>query len=585
MLRRLALRDFVIVPALELEFNAGFSVLTGETGAGKSILIDALQLALGSRGDAGVVREGAQRAEISAEFDSPASLADWLDQAGLAADGTLLLRRTIDAQGKSRAWINGSPATVAQLREAAEHLVDIHGQHAWQSLTRGATARALLDSQAGLNTTELAAHFVARKAAAEALDRARESVDEAGRERERLAWQLSELDRLAPGLSEWDELDAEQRRLAHAQALMGAARLALEAVAEAEINAEGLAAQALSRLQDVAAHDGRLKPVIEALQGAQAQLQDGARGLCSYLDRAELDPQRLAERDARLSAWIGLARRHRRPPADLPTLQSQWRDELSALQAATDSIALEQALLSADRQYRAEAQRVGDARRLAAPPLAAAVTQAMQNLGMAGGQFEVAVTSLAQPQAQGLEAVEFLVAAHAGSTPRPLAKVASGGELSRLALAIAVTTLRHVDGDGDGDGVGPAAGAGDGRGHGHGHGAGTLIFDEIDAGIGGAVGDSVGALMKRLGATRQVLAVTHLAQVACCADHHFVVAKTARDGAAASEVRLATSPARVVEIARMLGGERLGGTSLAHAQALLQESTAAPPPTRPRGQA
>ena len=560
MLRRLALRDFVIVPALELEFHAGFSVLTGETGAGKSILVDALQLALGSRGDAGVVREGAQRAEISAEFDLPQALTEWLGERGFAADETLLL------QGKSRAWINGSPATVAQLREAAEHLVDIHGQHAWQSLTRAATARALLDSQAGLDCAELAARFATRKAAAEALSQARGRHDEIGRERERLAWQLNELDQLAPGLGEWEELDAEQRRLAHAKALMEAARQALEVVAEADLNAEGLVALGLGRLQAVVAHDGALAPIIEALQSALLQLQDSAHGLRSYLDRAELDPQRLAELDSRMSAWMGQARRHRRPPAELPALQQHWRAELSAMEAASDTAALEQALQQAELRYLEEAQRVGQARRRAAPALSAAVTQAMQSLGMAGGQFEVAITAQAQPQAQGLEAVEFLVAGHAGSLPRPLAKVASGGELSRLALAVAVTTLRQETG------------------------AGTLIFDEVDAGIGGAVGHSVGALMKQLGATCQVLAVTHLAQVASCADRHYVVAKTTRNGSPASEVQLAGSQARVVEIARMLGGEHLGGTSLAHAQALLQDSASAQaalaqPQPRPRSKA
>ncbi|WP_088284258.1 DNA repair protein RecN [Ideonella sp. A 288] len=560
MLRRLSLRDFVIVPALELDFHAGFSVLTGETGAGKSILVDALQLALGSRGDASVVREGAARAEISVEFDAVPSMAGWLDEAGFAQDDALLLRRTIDAQGKSRAWINGSAATVAQLREAADRLVDIHGQHAWQSLTRPAAARALLDAQAGLDTTRLAACFAERKAAADALERAQERRDEIDRERERLAWQLAELDKLAPAPGEWDELDAEHRRLAHAQALMDAARSALDAVADAEPNAEGLSAQALGQLEDVASHDERLASIIEALQGAVAQLRDASHSLASYLDHADLDPRRLAELDARMSAWMGLARRHRRPPADLPALQAQWRDELKALDATTDTVALEQALATADRRYRDEASRIGAARRRAAAPLATAVTQAMQALGMAGGRFDIAIEPLAQAQAQGLESIEFLVAGHAGSTPRPLAKVASGGELSRLALAIAVTTVQG------------------------GAGAGTLIFDEVDAGIGGAVGDAVGALMKQLGAARQVLAVTHLAQVAACADHHFVVSKSAHNGATASQVQLASREARVVEIARMLGGERMADTSLAHAQAMLQQGPA-PKPHRPRSKA
>jgi len=565
MLRRLALRDFVIVPALELEFHAGFSVLTGETGAGKSILVDALQLALGSRGDAGVVREGAARAEVSAEFDSPPALAGWLDEAGFSHDEpVLLLRRAVDTQGKSRAWINGSPATVTQLREAADHLLDIHGQHAWQSLTRPASTRALLDAQASLDTTVLAQRFASRKAAAEALARARERGDEIGRERERLAWQIGELDTLAPTEGEWAELGAEHQRLAHAQSLMEAARAALDAVADGDAaNAEALASRALDQLGDVVDHDARLQPAIDALHGALAQLQDAAHTLNAYLGHAELDPERLAELDARMSAWMGLARRYRRPPDQLPALLASWRDELRALDAATDTAALEATLADADRQFLVEARRISAARAAAAQPLAGSVSQAMQALGMAGGRFDVALTPLAAPQSSGLESVEFLVAGHAGSTPRPLAKVASGGELSRLALAIAVTTVQAANPDA---------------------GAGTLIFDEIDAGIGGAVGDTVGALMKQLGRQRQVLAVTHLAQVAACADHHYVVSKaTQADGRTTSTVEPVTGEGRVAEVARMLGGERLAGTSLAHAQALLKQvpATGAPAAGKP----
>ncbi|MDH4390486.1 MAG: DNA repair protein RecN [Aquabacterium sp.] len=574
MLRRLTLRDFVIVPALELEFHAGFSVLTGETGAGKSILVDALQLALGSRGDAGVVREGTARAEICAEFDSPLSLAGWLDAAGFAADdtGSLLLRRTVDAQGKSRAWINGSPATVSQLREAADHLLDIHGQHAWQSLTRPAATRALLDSQAGIDTGMLVQLFATRKAAADALQQARERSDDLLRERERLAWQINELDKLAPADGEWVELSAEHQRLAHAQALIDGARAALQSVAEAdEAHAEGLTGRAIDALVNVADHDPRIAPILDALRGAQAQLQDAAHGLTAYLGRADLDPRRLAELDERLAAWMGLARRYRRPPAELPALLAQWRAELAALDAATDTAALEAALADADRLHLTEARRVSAARAQAAGPLAAQVTQAMQGLGMAGGRFDVALQPLATPQSQGLETVDLLVAGHAGSTPRPLAKVASGGELSRLALAIAVTTAAKTD-QAEADG------------------AGTLIFDEIDAGIGGAVGDTVGALMKQLGRQRQVLAVTHLAQVAACADHHYLVSKApGTDGAATSTVATVAGAARVAEVARMLGGDRLGSTSLAHAQAMLQQAAAgdgpAPAATRRRSKA
>ncbi len=577
MLRRLALRDFVIVPALELEFHAGFSVLTGETGAGKSILVDALQLALGSRGDAGVVREGASRAEVSVEFDSPAALTGWLDQAGFATDPnteppTLLLRRTIDAQGKSRAWINGGAATLAQLRQAADHLLDIHGQHAWQSLTRATSNRELVDAHAGLDTTDLAARFAQRKAATDALARARERGDEIARERDRLAWQIGELDKLAPGEGEWPEMSAEHQRLAHAQALMDAARGALDALVgndgdtgAGSATAESLTSRAADILSGVAHHDPRIAAVVETLNSALAQLQDASHALNSYLRRADLDPERLADLDQRMAAWMGLARRYRRPADQLPALLAQWRDELAALDAATDTAALQIALDRADRHYGDEARRISAARHAAAAPLAHAVTGAMQGLGLGGGRFEVALLPLAQPQSQGLEAVEFLVAGHAGSTPRPLARVASGGELSRLALAIAVTTLSRPVAPAD-DAHGPLAVS---------PGAGTLIFDEIDAGIGGAVGNTVGVLLKQLGGQHQVLAVTHLAQVAACADHHYVVSKALQaDGRTTSSVLPVLGEARVAEVARMMGGERLAGTSLAHAQAMLQQALA-----------
>jgi len=550
MLRRLNLRDFVIVPELELDFSNGFAVLTGETGAGKSILIDALQLALGSRGDAGVVREGAVRAEITAEFDRPASLHDWLTEAGFDGDDDcLLLRRVIDAQGKSRAWINGSAATVAQLRELADSLLDIHGQHAWQGLTRAPAVRALLDGYAGIETALVTKTYADWKQASEGLEAAQARQGELAREHERLSWQIGELDRLAPGADEWDELNGEHQRLSHAQSLMDAARKALEALSEAELNAEGLTQRALDDLQDVLAYDARLQPAVEALQGVQAQLQDATHTLSAYLHGADMEPERLQELDERLSAWVALARRYRRQPAELPALLREWKQELAALDAASDLAALQAALERTRRAYEQEARRLSAARAKAAPQLAAAVTQAMQLLGMAGGSFEIALLKQEQPQSFGLESAEFLVAGHAGSTPRPLAKVASGGELSRIALAIAVTTCQQQD-----------------------SGAGTLIFDEIDAGVGGAVAETVGRLMKQLGRERQVLAVTHLPQVAACADQHFVVSKALRAGVTCSDVQPVHGEARVAEIARMLGGERLSSTSIAHAQEMLDLS-------------
>jgi DNA repair protein RecN (Recombination protein N) len=559
MLRRLSLRDFVIVPQLEVEFDAGFSVLTGETGAGKSILIDALQLALGGRGDVGVVREGTSRTEITAEFDSvPSTLEPWLAEAGFDAqahDG-LLLRRVIDTQGKSRAWVNGSPATVAQLREAAEHLVDIHGQHAWQSLTRPASVRALLDGQAGITTHALSAAWAALSQAKAALADARARQSSLAQERERLAWQVGEVDKLAPGAGEWPELNAEHQRASHAQALQDAARSALDALADGEPhNADTFTQRAIDALAEGARYDAQLEPVLDVLRGAQAQIEDAAHTLSAYLGRIDVDGARLAALDTRLAAWVALARRYRRAPDELPALLEQWRGELRGLDAAADLDALERTLADAQAAYDREARRVGAARKAAAPKLAAAVSAAMQPLGMAGGAFEVALLPLDTPQSWGLESVELRVAAHPGSTPRALAKVASGGELSRLALAIAVTTA-----------------AADREG------APTLIFDEVDAGVGGTVAHAVGRLMKQLGSERQVFAVTHLAQVAACADQHYVVSKAASKHTTTSDVAPVRGEARVAELARMLGGERLA-TSLAHAQELLTLATPAPAPS------
>ena len=561
MLRRLSLRDVVIVSQLELEFDAGFSVLSGETGAGKSILIDALQLALGGRGDAGVVREGCARAEVSAEFDTPAALAGWLDAAGFDAGETLLLRRGIDAQGRSRAWINGSPATIGQLREAGELLLDIHGQHAWQSLTRPAAVRALLDEQAGADTRALGALWQQWQAAQAQLADAHARGQTLQRERERLAWQIGEVDKLAPRADEWEPLNAEHQRLAHAQSLLDGMRAALQSLCDDEPAADALTEAAIASLQPLTHYDSQLEAIVGVLRGAQAQLRDAAHELHSALRRGEPDPARLAELDARLAAWLSLARRYRCPPAELPALRAGWHDELRTLDAAADLDALQAAQQLAQAAWQAEALRVGKLRRKAAPKLAAAVTQAMQQLGMAGGRFEVALVAGDAPQAWGLESTEFLVAGHAGSTPRALSKVASGGELSRLALAVAVSTCR--------------AGAA----------TPTLIFDEIDAGVGGSVAYQVGRLMKQLGTSTQVLAVTHLAQVAACADRHFVVSKSLHGPATLSEVRPVGGEQRVAEIARMLGGEQLAGTSRAHAQAMLDgidgiDGIDATPPTK-----
>lgn len=544
-LKRVSLRDFVIVHEMDLALAGGFTVLTGETGAGKSILIDALQLALGARADASVVREGAARCEISAEFDSPAVLDAWLDEAGFESGNDLLLRRTIDLQGKSRAWINGSAATATQLRFVGDHLVDIHGQHAWQSLTRPDAVRGLLDSYAGISTEALCLLWGHWREAQKTLAQARGAQDSLLRERERLAWQIGELAKLAPGAEEWAELNAQHSRLSNAQALREAVQTAVDALQESDASATTLLARAIFSLQNQEHIEPEFIGPVEVLTASLTQIEDVIHSLHGYARHTELEPHHLANLDERLALWVGLARRYKRPPAELPQLLASWQLELQKLDESADLVHLEQLEGQASQAYLQEAHAVSKNRAKAAPRLASAITQAMQGLGMQGGKFEVALTMLVQPAQHGLEQAEFLVAGHSGTKPRAVGKVASGGELSRIALAIAVTTSQLGE-------------------------AQTLIFDEVDSGVGGAVAETVGRLMKQLGKDRQVMAVTHLPQVAACADHHLLVAKRTENGKTRSTVELVDADRRVAEIGRMLGGEKLSRTTLAHAKEMLE---------------
>ena len=393
-LKSISLRDFVIVRALDLDLTTGFTVLTGETGAGKSILIDALQLALGARADAGVVREGVTRCEISAEFDNPANLVQWMEQAGFEASETLLLRRTIDSQGKSRAWINGSAATITQLRDIANQLVDIHGQHAWQSLTRPDAVRGLLDSYAGVATEELSQRWQQWRSAQKTLAEALTSQASLQQERERLSWQIGELDKLAPGEGEWNELNSQHGRLSHAQALRDAVETAVNALHNAEENASSLVGRAISSLQNQEHIEPEFRNLVSVLKDARAQMEDAVHSLNGYARHAELEPQRLAELDTRLALWVGMARRYKRSPAELPELLASWRQDLKKLDAAADVAELQRAGDQAKSNYLAEARRVSTARLKAAPLLARAITKAMQGLGMQGGKFEVALGAL-----------------------------------------------------------------------------------------------------------------------------------------------------------------------------------------------
>lgn len=544
-LTHITLRDFVIVHELELDLSTGFSVLTGETGAGKSILIDALQLALGARADSGVVREGASRCEVCAEFEPTSAIAAWLEEAGFEASADLLLRRTVDTAGKSRAWINGSPATATQLRELGEQLLDIHGQHAWQSLTRPDAVRGLLDAYAGIDTRPLKAAWHSWRQAQQTLADAQQAQSTLANERERLAWQIGELEKLNPQTDEWQELSTQHSRLANAQALIDGAN---QGTLLLEGDDDGGALRQLSRaiqtLQSLGQFEPEFNALADVLVSAQAQAEDVAHSLHSYLRKTDLDPAQLAQLDERMGLWLSLARRYKKTPDELPLALQGWRQEMAQLDAAADLDSLQKAEQAAHKACLQAAKTVSQQRQRAAKPLAQAVSSAMQQLGMQGGRFEVQLQTLDAPAQHGLEEVSFLVAGHEGSTPRPVGKVASGGELSRIALAIAVTTSELGE-------------------------AGTLIFDEVDSGVGGAVAETVGRLMKQLGQHRQVLAVTHLPQVAACADHHLLVSKAAAQGQVSSQVRPVSGEERVIEIARMLGGEKLSATTLAHAREML----------------
>ena len=551
-LKRIALRDFVIVRELELDLSSGFTVLTGETGAGKSILIDALQLALGARADTAWVREGASRTEVSAEFDIPTArkvwFSDWLNEAGFDVEDTLLLRRTVDTAGKSRAWINGSSATATQLKELGDELVDIHGQHAWATLSRADAVRGLLDAYAGNNCQSLSSLWSQWRSAGKALDTAKAAMNNLQNERERVLWQIAEVGKLAPGADEWDELNAQHTKLSNAQSLLEAAQTAFSALQDDESDSgadviSGLV-KAHSALEARADIEPEFKALADVLASNLAQLEDAAHSLNSYLRKTELEPQRLAELDERMALWLSLSRRYKRTPEELPVLLASWMEELTRLDASTDLAALEAAEQKATQAYQAEATAISKKRRASAPKLAEAITSAMQGLGMQGGAFEVALTTLDVPAEAGLEDVSFLVAGHAGSTPRPVGKVASGGELSRIALAISVVTSQ----------LGTAQ---------------TLIFDEVDAGVGGAVAETVGKLMKQLGVDRQVLAVTHLPQVAACADQHLVVAKRLQGQNTESSVTEVVQSDRVNEIARMLGGAHVTEATILHATEMI----------------
>ncbi len=556
MLQNLALRDFVIVDQLELDLASGFTVLTGETGAGKSILLDALGLVLGERADSSQIREGAQRAEISALFEIAdeqiAHCNQWLDDQGFPIDDegrALLLKRTIEANGRSRAFINGSVATLAQLREAGDQLVDIHGQHAHQLLLKSGAQRELLDRHAGLlpQVNELGELYKQWHDSRKLLSQAENAGQDIERERERLEWQYEELKALSPLEGEWDSIQVDHARLANAAKIITGCQEVIDGLSESENSAESILSKANLSISDLAEHDPALSEISQALESAQIQVDEAVHSLNRYLQKIDLDPERLGQLEERMQALHAAARKYRTDTNQLPQLLIETSERLDALSASQNIEALRSKVKEQEGIYLKAAKLLSQKRSKAATELSQLVTAAMQNLSMAGGQLEIALKPLDEGASFGLEQAEFLVAGHAGSTPRPLAKVASGGELARISLAISVITSKASF-------------------------TPTLIFDEVDAGIGGAVAETVGKLLRQLGESHQILCVTHLPQVAAQGNQHFKVIKSQSGDKTLSQLNVLSRNERVEEIARMLGGATITDTTRRHARELLEQS-------------
>ncbi len=555
MLTHIHIWNFAIVERLDLPLEGGLTVLTGETGAGKSILLDALGLALGDRADTGVIRHGAGKAEISVTFsthDAPEAEA-WLQAHELDSAGECIIRRVIAASGPSKAFINGKPAPAASLRELGEMLVDLHGQHEHQSLVRRDAQRQLLDDFAGHGKLlgELADAFRNWRDKQAEWDRLRQAASDRDDRLELLRYQVRELEELGLAEGELAELEAEHRRLANASGLLETGqRVLLTLDGDDPACAASLLASGLHDVSEMRETDPQLADVVELLDSAVIQAREAASELRHYLDGLELDPERLAWVEQRLAAITDLARKHHCAPEELPALLPRLQAELAELeQAEVRAGNLQAEVDAALAAYRKLAEKLGKGRRRAAKKLGEAVTESMQTLGMEGGRFEVAVEPLESdtPAATGLEGIEFRVSANPGQPVRPLAKVASGGELSRISLAIQVITAR------------------DSR-------IPSLIFDEVDVGIGGRVAEIVGQLLRTLGQQRQVICVTHLPQVAALGHHHLQVSKTAERDRTHSRIQILDAEERVDELARMLGGIEITEQTLSHAREMIERA-------------
>jgi DNA repair protein RecN (Recombination protein N) len=551
VLTQISVENLVIVSRLELELATGMTALTGETGAGKSILIDALGLTLGDKAEVSMIRGGCERAEVSATFDverNPAAQA-WLTDQSLDDGHDCVIRRVLVRGGRARAFINGRSASSGQLRGLGELLVDIHGQHAHQSLLRPAAQRALLDGYA--DHQPLVAEMAARYRAYRDIDTRWSELTSARSEREErlelLRFQIDELTDLALGEHELEALDAEQRRLANQGQLQATTATLVELLYEGEQSLRDGLGRAASDLESLTGIDPALRETAELIDGATVQVEEAATNLRHYLDGLDLDPARLQAVEERIGRIHELARKYRVQPETLNAFFAERQQELATLEQADQS--LDTITREREQLYSAllaHGERLSASRAQAADRLSETVTATMQELGMAGGQFQVAVEAGGAEalSSQGLDRVSFLVSANPGQPLQPLAKVASGGELSRISLAIQVATAQ----------VG---------------GIPTLVFDEVDVGIGGGVAEIVGRLLSRLGSSRQVLCVTHLAQVAAQAHQHLKVRKFATEGETLTEITPLASEQRIEEIARMLGGTEITATTRAHAAEML----------------
>lgn len=550
MLRHIHIRHFAIVDELALDFSSGLTVFTGETGAGKSILIDALGLALGDRAESGTIRPGAERAEVSAEFDinSQAQIQAWLREQELDEDGQCLIRRTFNTDGRSKGYINGHVVPMQSLRELGEQLVDIHGQHAHQSLLKRKIQRQALDDYAGHNAlvSDIAAQYGHWQELRDQLNELQLSREQRDDRLGLLRYQVQELQQLDLSIEELAELETEHQRLANLNQLRAGGESAFHILNE---NPEGALNDTLEQLaaeiEQLAGTDPGLKNISETLQGAAIQAREAGNELRNYLDGLELDPDRLQWVDERLGLIHDLARKHRIPPEQLPELLLQLETELATLENAEvhlEEIAV--ALEQAEQAYRDTAAKLSASRKAAAEKLARAVSKNMHQLGMPHGEFSIQLDPVTELSPNGLEQVEFHVTTNPGQPPQALSKVASGGELARISLAIQVIA------------------AGTGR-------IPTLIFDEVDVGIGGGIAEVVGRLLRNLSDERQVMCVTHQPQVASLAHHHLQVRKQSDKQQTSTDVTPVSEQDRVNEIARMLGGLEITEQTLSHAREMI----------------